>query len=109
MLAGLAGLLYTPQANIITPSYMEARWSILMVVWVAVGGRGTLTGAVIGAMLINLLYNSLTSQWSIGGFDWKPDYWPIVLGLLFIIVVLAFPNGVAGIWRRTVDRVAELD
>lgn len=62
MLAGLAGLLYTPQANIITPSYMEARWSILMVIWVAVGGRGTLFGAVTGALVINLLYSVLTSQ-----------------------------------------------
>ena len=109
MLAGLAGLLYTPQANIITPSYMEARWSILMVIWVAVGGRGTLFGAVTGALVINLLYSVLTSQWSIGAFDWKPDYWPIVLGLLFIVVVLALPNGLAGVWRKMVDKVTELD
>ncbi|MDF7807151.1 urea ABC transporter permease subunit UrtC [Pontiellaceae bacterium B12219] len=109
MLAGLAGLLYTPQANIITPSYMEARWSILMVIWVAVGGRGTLCGAVVGALLINLLYSVLTSQWSIGSFDWKPEYWPIVLGLLFIVVVLALPNGVIGVWRKMVGKVTELD
>lgn len=109
MLAGLAGLLYTPQANIITPSYMEARWSILMVVWVAVGGRGTLSGAVVGALVINLLYNAMTSQWSIGSFVWKPDYWPFVLGLLFIVVVLALPNGITGVWRKMVGQITEVD
>jgi urea transport system permease protein len=109
ILAGLAGMLYTPQANIITPSYMEARWSILMVIWVAVGGRGSLSGAVAGALAINLLYNTMTSQWSIGSFDWKPDYWPLVLGFLFIIVVLVLPDGLAGLWRKIVGRIAELD
>jgi len=109
MLAGLAGLLYTPQANIMTPSYMEARWSILMVIWVAVGGRGTLTGAVVGALVINLLYSVMTSQWSIGAFIWQPSYWPFVLGLLFIVVVLALPNGIVGLWRRMISKIAELD
>lgn len=109
MLAGLAGLLYTPQANIITPSYMEARWSILMVIWVAVGGRGTLVGAVVGALVINLLYSAMTSQWNLGSFVWKPDYWPFVLGLLFIVVVLALPDGIIGLWRKMIDKVAERD
>ena len=109
MLAGLAGLLYTPQANIMTPSYMEARWSILMVIWVAVGGRGTLTGAVVGALVINLLYSVMTSQWSLGAFIWKPSYWPFVLGLLFIVVVLALPNGIVGLWRKMISNSTELD
>lgn len=109
LLAGLAGLLYTPQANIITPSYMEARWSILMVVWVAVGGRGSLTGAIAGALLINLLYSVMTSQWSIGSFVWKPDYWPFVLGLLFIVVVLALPDGIMGLWKKMIKNTAERD
>ena len=109
MLAGLAGLLYTPQANIMTPSYMEARWSILMVIWVAVGGRGTLTGAVVGALVINLLYSVMTSQWNIGAFIWQPSYWPFVLGLLFIVVVLALPNGIVGLWRRMISNSTELD
>ena len=100
LLAGLGGMLYTPQANIITPSFMEAKWSILMVIWVAVGGRGSLSGAVIGTMVINLLYNGLTSQWSIGPFVWNPDYWPIVLGLLFIAVVLLFPKGLQSLWGK---------
>lgn len=100
LLAGLGGMLYTPQANIITPSFMEAKWSILMVVWVAVGGRGTLTGAVVGALGVNLLYNSLTSKWTLGFFTWSPDYWPIVLGLLFILVVLVFPQGFQSLWTQ---------
>ncbi len=105
VLAGLGGMLYTPQANIITPSYMDAKWSILMVVWVAVGGRGSLMGAVLGALGVNLLYNMLTSQWSIGIFTWSPDYWPIVLGLLFILIVLKFPGGLQSIWTQLVQRV----
>jgi len=105
MLAGLGGMLYTPQANIITPSFMEAKWSILMVVWVAVGGRGTLSGAVLGAMVINLLYNSLTSKWTLGFFTWSPDYWPIVLGLLFILVVLVFPQGLQSLWGQAKENL----
>jgi len=105
LLAGLGGMLYTPQANIITPSYMDAKWSILMVVWVAVGGRGSLTGAVLGALGVNLLYNALTSQWSLLGFSWSPDYWPIVLGLIFILIVLKFPGGLQSIWTQVTERV----
>jgi len=105
LLAGLGGMLYTPQANIITPSYMDAKWSILMVVWVAVGGRGSLTGAVLGALGVNLLYNVLTSEWSIGAFTWSPDYWPIVLGLIFILIVLKFPGGLQSLWTQVVNRV----
>jgi urea transport system permease protein len=105
LLAGLGGMLYTPQANIITPSYMDAKWSILMVVWVAVGGRGSLTGAVLGALGVNLLYNALTSQWSVGAFTWSPDYWPIVLGLLFILIVLKFPGGLQGLGVQLKQRV----
>lgn len=105
-IAGLAGLLYTPQASIVTPSYMEARWSILMVVWVAVGGRGSLGGAVLGALLVNLLYNTLTSQHTVLGVTWKPDYWPFVLGLLFVVVVLVLPGGLISLWKKYTDRIA---
>jgi len=105
-IAGLAGLLYTPQASIVTPSYMEARWSILMVVWVAVGGRGSLGGAVLGALLVNLLYNTLTSQHTVLGVTWKPDYWPFVLGLLFVVVVLVLPGGLVSLWKKYTDRIA---
>lgn len=105
-LAGLGGLLYTPQANIITPSYLEAKVSILMVIWVAVGGRGTLTGAVLGAILINLLYNFLTSSWNIGAFQWNPDYWPIVLGLMFVVVVMYLQGGFVSLWSKYVQWVS---
>ena len=105
-IAGLAGLLYTPQASIVTPSYMEARWSILMVVWVAVGGRGSLAGAVLGALLVNLLYNTLTSQHTVLGVTWKPDYWPFALGLLFVFVVLVLPGGLVSLWKKYMDRIA---
>ena len=93
-LAGLAGLLYVPQAMIINPSIMEAKWSILVVVWVAVGGRGTLVGAVLGALSVNLLYNYLTSERDLLLFHWKPAYWPVLLGVLFIVVVLKMPRGI---------------
>jgi urea transport system permease protein len=105
LLAGLGGMLYTPQANIITPSYMDAKWSILMVVWVAVGGRGSLTGAILGALGVNLLYNALTSQWSVGPLVWSPDYWPIVLGLIFILIVLKFPGGLQSMWTQLSERL----
>ena len=105
-IAGLAGLLYTPQASIVTPSYMEARWSILMVVWVAVGGRGSLGGAVLGALLVNLLYNTLTSQHTFLGVTWKPDYWQFVVGLLFVLVVLVLPGGLVSLWKKYTDRIA---
>lgn len=93
-LAGLAGLLYTPQAMIINPSMMEAKWSILIVIWVAVGGRGTLGGAIFGALAVNLLYNFLTSERQILFLHWKPAFWPFLLGVLFVLVVLKLPRGV---------------
>ena len=61
-LAGIAGMLFVPQMKIVTPSNMEAYRSVLVVVWVAVGGRSSLGGAVLGALSVNLLYNFLTSE-----------------------------------------------
>lgn len=92
-LAGLAGMLFVPQMKIVTPSNMEAYRSVLVVVWVAVGGRSALGGAVLGALSVNLLYNYLTSEQDMFFFKWSPDYWPILLGLLFVAVVLYLPNG----------------
>jgi urea transport system permease protein len=112
MIAGLGGMLYAPQMGIFTPTSMETRASILVVVWVAVGGRGTLGGAIAGTLLVNLLYNLLTSRqeffWFLRDYlapttyeklVWSPSYWPFVLGGLFIIVVLYMPDGIANIWR----------
>ena len=100
VLAGLAGMLFVPQMKIVTPSNMEAYRSLLVVVWVAVGGRGTLTGAVLGALVVNLLYNYLTSEHDYGLFAWSPDYWPILLGLLFLGVVLFLPKGLVQLGQR---------
>lgn len=83
--AAVGGMLYVPQKGIITPHQIAAGASILVVAWVAVGGRGSLWGAVIGAILVSLLYEKMTS--------WKPDYWLFVLGALFILMPLLFPGG----------------
>lgn len=83
--AAIGGMLYVPQKGIITPSDMAAGASILVVAWVAIGGRGSLWGAVIGAISVSLLYDFMTS--------WKPDYWLFVLGGLFILVPLMLPGG----------------
>ncbi|MFP6900066.1 MAG: urea ABC transporter permease subunit UrtC [Opitutales bacterium] len=92
-LAGLGGMLYAPQMKITTPADMEAVKSILIVVWVAVGGRGTLSGAILGALTVNLLYNYFTSEHDFLLFTWKADYWQFVLGGLFVAVVLYLPRG----------------
>ena len=85
MVAGLAGMIYTPQAGIMTPEYMNAAWSMSVVIWVAVGGHGTLVGAAIGAFLVNLMYNFLTTR--------CPDFWPFVQGALFIGSPLMYAKG----------------
>jgi urea transport system permease protein len=91
-LAGLAGALYTPQVGIITPSQIGVLPSIEMVVWVAASGRGTLIGAVLGAIGVNWARSLLTTQY--------PDLWPFFLGGLFIGVVLLLPDGCVGLVRR---------
>lgn len=92
MLAGVAGLLYAPQVGIITPSQVGVLPSLEVVIWVAFGGRGTLWGAVIGAVSINWLRSVLTATY--------PTLWPIILGGLFVTVVLFFPSGLMGLARR---------
>jgi urea transport system permease protein len=91
-LAGLAGALYVPQVGIITPSQIGVLPSLEVVVWVAAGGRGTLLGALIGAVGINAARSQLTARF--------PEWWPIILGGLFVGVVLLFPDGVIGIPRQ---------
>ena len=81
---------------------MEASASILVVVWVAVGGRGALSGAILGALAVNLLYNFFTSEKNLWLLTWKAEYWQFVLGGLFIGVVLLFPGGLIDLWRRLV-------
>lgn len=92
MLCGLAGALYVPQVGIINPSEMSPANSIEIAIWVAVGGRGTLVGPVIGATLVNLSKSFFTQAF--------PDYWLFFLGALFVSVTLWLPDGVVGLWRR---------
>ncbi|MFT3928381.1 MAG: urea ABC transporter permease subunit UrtC [Myxococcales bacterium] len=89
MLSGLAGALYVPQVGIINPSEMEPANSIEMAIWVAVGGRGTLGGAVLGAGIVNGLKSFLTVTY--------PDAWLYALAALFVLVTLLLPDGVAGV------------
>ncbi len=92
VLCAVAGALYVPQVGIINPSEMSPGNSIEIAIWVAVGGRGTLVGAVIGAALVNL-----AKSWFTAAF---PEYWLFFLGLLFILVTRFMPEGVVGLGRR---------
>ena len=92
VLCALAGALYVPQVGIINPGEMSPANSIEIAIWVAVGGRGTLIGPVIGAGIVNLSKSFFTQTF--------PDYWLFFLGALFVAVTLWLPNGVAGLWKR---------
>ena len=89
VLAGLAGALYVPQVGIINPSEFAPINSIEAVIWVAVGGRGTLYGAIVGAVLVNYAKTYLT-----GAF---PEVWLYALGALFVLVTLLLPRGIIGL------------
>jgi urea transport system permease protein len=91
-MAGVAGALYVPQVGIINPSEFAPASSIEAVIWVAVGGRGTLTGAIIGAVVVNYGKTYFTS-------GWLAPYWLFVLGALFVAVTLLLPRGIVGTWR----------
>jgi urea transport system permease protein len=97
ILAGVAGALYAPQVGIITPAKMGVLPSIEMVVWVAAGGRGTLVGAVLGAIGVNWMQSWLTTSY--------PDLWLLFLGALFMSVVLFIPDGVVGALGRVAQRL----
>jgi urea transport system permease protein len=89
IIAGLAGALYVPQVGIINPSEMATDKSLEAVVWVAVGGRGTLIGPVIGAVAVNAM-----KSWATRAY---PDLWLMFLGLTFILVTLFMPKGIVGL------------
>jgi len=91
VLCGIAGALYVPQVGIINPSEMSPANSIEIAIWVAVGGRGTLVGAIAGAGIVNAAKSIFTVAF--------PEYWLYFLGLLFILVTLFLPNGVVGLLR----------
>ena len=90
MLAALGGMLYSPQVTIISPQNMNVEASITMVLWVAIGGRGKLWGAIFGALLVNSTLSALTSDMS--------SVWLYVEGGMFIAVVMLFPDGFVGLW-----------
>lgn len=92
VVAGLAGALYVPQVGIINPGEFAPLNSIEVVVWVAVGGRGTLYGAVLGAILVNYAKTRFTAL--------MPDGWLFALGALFVLVTLFLPRGLAGLYGQ---------
>ena len=106
VIAALAGALYYPQAGIINPAELAPIASIYLAVWVAIGGRGRLYGAVIGAAFVSLL-----SSWFTGGprarrsplgsvtINWV-DWWQVLLGLSFVAVTLFAPKGIGGLFDR---------
>ena len=96
ILAGIAGALYVPQVGIINPSEFAPLNSIEMVVWVAVGGRGTLYGAAYGAVIVNY-----AKTWFTGAF---PEVWLFVLGALFVLVTLFLPRGIVGYFQKSDDK-----
>lgn len=109
MVAGIAGALYYPQAGIINPAEIAPIASIYLAVWVAIGGRGRLYGAVIGASFVSLL-----SSWFTGGgapainlgfytIQWT-DWWLVLLGVSFVAVTLFFPKGIGGLFDYLVRK-----
>lgn len=93
-LAGIAGALFTVQTGIISPKAMDIAFSIEMVIWVAVGGRATLSGAILGALLVNFGKSFLSEQF--------PEVWLFFQGALFLIVVTVLPDGLVG-WVQYQD------
>jgi urea transport system permease protein len=99
-MAGVAGALYVPQVGIINPSEFAPASSIEAVIWVAVGGRGTLSGAVLGAFVVNYAKTFFTT-------GWLAPYWLFVLGGLFIAVTLLLPRGIVGTFQHWHKRRAD--
>ena len=96
VMAGIAGALYVPQVGIINPSEFAPANSIEAVIWVAVGGRATLVGAALGAILVNFGKTYFTGA--------LPEYWLFALGLLFVLVTLFLPKGVIGSFSQVLRR-----
>ncbi len=92
ILAGIAGALYVPQVGIINPNEFSPLNSIEAVVWVAVGGRATLFGAVVGAVVVNYAKTYFTAAF--------PEAWLFALGGIFVLVTLFLPNGIVGLFKR---------
>ncbi|MBN3763297.1 urea ABC transporter permease subunit UrtC [Burkholderia sp. Ac-20365] len=96
VLCGIAGALYVPQVGIINPGEMSPGNSIEMAIWVAVGGRGTLIGPIIGAFAVNGAKSFFTAYFA--------EYWLFFLGLIFVLVPLLLPNGIMGLFELVTRR-----
>jgi urea transport system permease protein len=96
LLAGIAGALYVPQVGIINPSEFSPIRSIELVIWVAIGGRGTLYGAVLGAFVVNYAKSFFTA--------WAPEAWLFILGSMFVFVTVFMPKGLVGIYNQISTR-----
>jgi urea transport system permease protein len=92
VMAGIAGALFVPQVGIINPGEFAPENSIEAVIWVAVGGRGTIVGPIVGALLVNAGKTLFTGA--------LPDYWLYALGALFVVVTLFLPKGIVGLFAR---------
>jgi urea transport system permease protein len=99
-MAGLAGALYVPQVGIISPANLAVVPSIEMVIWVAIGGRASLSGAVVGAISVGLGRNWLSESF--------PEIWSYFLGAMFIGAVILFPTGIVGTLKIAIDKLMKL-
>ena len=97
ILAAIAGALYVPQVGIINPGVFSPLFSIELVIWVAIGGRGTLYGAIIGAMIVNFASTYFTSA--------LPEVWLYALGGLFVVSTLYLPAGVVGLISKLTGKM----
>src|ERR1700724_4721996 len=98
-IAGLAGMFYVVVSEFASPTFMDLTFSITMVVWAAVGGRSSILGACIGAILINVISAKVSET---EGFA---EAWKAIIGLIFVLVVLYLPRGIAGLAHDFVDRI----
>lgn len=99
-IAGIAGALFVPQVGIIAPKQLDIIASIEIVIWVVVGGRGTLVGAILGAILVNFGKSAISTA--------RPDIWQMIMGALFVGVVLLFPSGLIGALQSGLKRLRTL-
>jgi urea transport system permease protein len=97
LFTGIAGALFVPFSGIISPSEMSISNSIDMAIWVAVGGRGTLIGAVIGAFLVNITKTLISES--------LPEIWSYFIGAIFVLVVLFLPRGLTGVFSDAKEKL----
>lgn len=100
LFTGIAGALFVPFSGIISPSEMSISNSIDMAIWVAVGGRGTLIGAAVGAFVVNITKTLISESF--------PEIWSYFIGAIFVIVVLFLPRGLTGVFTDAKDKIRVL-